>query len=77
MTTTSVTEQAIAVMEDFRTRIRAIGNSSPAVEEFIDQMNALITVYRSPKTAMEALFAALAEMRPADPAVVEVIGGAA
>ncbi|MET9968930.1 hypothetical protein ABZZ80_24120 [Streptomyces sp. NPDC006356] len=74
---TSAAEQAIEVMEEFRIRVRAIGQATPAVEEFIDLMNALIARYDSPKTAMDALFQALAEARPDDPAVVEVIGARA
>ncbi|MGW3724173.1 hypothetical protein [Streptomyces sp. NPDC000851] len=67
----TVTEQAIEVMEDFRTRMRAIGQATPAVEEFIDQMNALIVAYRDPKTAMDVLFHALAEARPNNPTVAQ------
>ncbi|MEU6279474.1 hypothetical protein [Streptomyces sp. NPDC047028] len=77
MTTQSPTEQAIAVMEEFRTGVREIGKSSAVIEAFIDQMNALIVQYRDPKTAMDVLFAALAEMRPDDPAVINAIGSKA
>lgn len=66
--------QAIDVMEEFRTRMRFIGQATPAVEKFIDEMNALIVEYRDPTTAMEVLFQALAEARPATPAVAKVIG---
>ncbi|MEU6098417.1 hypothetical protein [Streptomyces sp. NPDC047079] len=70
----TVAQQAIAEMEEFRLKMRAIGQSSPAVEKFIDHLNALISVSGDPRRAIDALFALLAEERPKDPAVAEVIG---
>jgi hypothetical protein len=77
MTTRSATDQAIEVMEEFRTRMRDIGQASPAVEKFIDEMTLLISVCDSPKTAMDALFRTLAEYRSENPAVVKATGGVA
>lgn len=73
----TTTEQAIAVMEEFRTNMRAIGQATPAVEQFINEMNLLIAAYGNPTTAMDALFHSLAEKRPDNPAVAKVTGARA
>ncbi|MGW3024803.1 hypothetical protein [Streptomyces sp. NPDC001221] len=70
-------EQAIAEMEGFRTKMRAIGQSSPTVEKFIDEVNLLITVYGDPAAAIDAVFAALAAEGPETPAVAKVVGARA
>lgn len=77
MTTKPAAEQAIEVMEEFRTRMRDIGKATPAVERFIDEMILLISVCDSPKAAMDALFRTLAECRSDNPAVAKATGGVA
>ena len=56
----TVTEQATAVLEEFRTNLRKIGQATPAAEKFIDDMNALVTAGVGPETALDVLFRALA-----------------
>lgn len=74
MTTKTPTDQAIAVMEDFRARIRAIGQTTPALEQFIDNMNVLLSLQVAPATALDALFRALAEMEPANQGATSPVG---
>lgn len=58
----TATEQAVEFMEEFRTYMRNIGQATPRVEQFIDEMSALIALGVGPKTALDALFDALAVM---------------
>ncbi|MGV9242649.1 hypothetical protein [Streptomyces sp. NPDC003710] len=70
----AVAERAITEMEEFRTKMRALGQSTPAVEKFIDEVNLLITVYGDPKAAIDAVFRLLAQERPENAAVAKAIG---
>lgn len=49
----------IATMEDFRTQMRAIGQTTPTVEKFIDDMVLLLTVTDDPQRCMNTILATL------------------
>ncbi|MDX2839489.1 hypothetical protein PV377_10950 [Streptomyces ipomoeae] len=51
---TNAVEQGIAIIEEFRTTMRDLGKSSPAVEKFADEVILLTIVSGSPKAAVEA-----------------------
>jgi len=50
----------IATMEGFRAQMRAIGQASPRVEKFVDDMVLLLSVSYDPERCMNIILAALA-----------------
>lgn len=55
--------EAIGEWEDFRQKMRSIGQSSPAVEQFCDEMVALLAVSEDPQAALNAVFQMLADRK--------------
>ncbi|MFF9324010.1 hypothetical protein ACF1AY_04755 [Streptomyces sp. NPDC014776] len=60
-----VASEAIAEMELFRAEMRRLGQASPAVEKFVDEVCALISVCGDPKAAIDTVFRVLAVAPPA------------
>jgi hypothetical protein len=49
----TVTEQAIATVEDFRTTMRSLGQNTPAVEKFADDVTIYVIATGSPQLAVD------------------------
>jgi len=50
----------IATMEDFRAQMRTVGQATPTVEKFIDDMVLLLTVTNDSRRCMDTILAVLA-----------------
>lgn len=59
------TEEAIEEMEGFRTRMREIGQLTPAVENFVNELVLLASLTNNPKAAIEMVVRVLADKQPA------------